>query len=336
MFRKIAVFLFVMLLVTSFSIPALASNSGVLSGMVIILDAGHGAETTNTFRGYDEQVAMLALAHKIKPLLEAHGATVHMTRSTPADVLLSARAAMANIWSLEALKITMMQNAPCIVSISNELDEIDRLISIMAKVITNPKDYESIYFNTPFSPSNPIHPDLARIFELQCDPVISDSFLFISLHSNATAIPIDTAAHGADIFHISNEHHNLTDYYTNYSHIEQSMAFGEVLLDHIHETGIQRFNVKQANFFVLREHNLPAVLVENCHHTNPADRAKLMNDEYLGKLAQAYLEAILEFYGNRTAPLQLIPPNLLHFSSFWERHNFRTMRFNLGTCVFLR
>jgi len=331
MLRKAIVFILIISLLSTFNISVSALSSNVLRGKTIILDAGHGAETTNFFRGYDEQAAMLALAHKIKPLLEAHGATVHLTRSTPANVLLSARAAMVNIWSLEALKSAMVQNTTNPDSISGELKEIDRLINIMGLVITNPQYYESFFFNTPFSSSKPIHPDLERIFELQSAPVISNNFLFISLHSNATATPINTAVHGADVFHISNDHPRLTEYYSNYSHIEQSIAFGEIILDSIHKTGIQRQSVLPANFFVIREHNLPAVLVENGHHTNTADRLKLMDDGYLDKLALAYLEAIIDFFSDINTPLTPVLIDMLHLSSIRERHNIRIPWFQFGS-----
>ncbi|MCL2663719.1 MAG: N-acetylmuramoyl-L-alanine amidase [Oscillospiraceae bacterium] len=329
MYRKVIVFLLIIILLSSFNIPVFASNANVLYGKVVILDAGHGVETTNFFRGYDEQAAMLALAHKIKPLLEAHGATVHLTRSTPANVLLSARVAMANIWSLDALKRTVEQNSSGFDSILGTLIEIDRLINIMGLIIKNPQAYESFFFNTPFSPSEPIHPDLERIFELQSNPVIADNFLFISLHSNATAIPINTAVHGADVFHISNEHPRLSDYYSNYSHVERSIEFSEILLDYIHETGIQRQTVSPANFFVIREHNLPAVLVENGHHTNTADRTKLMDDEYLDRLAFAYLNAIIDFFSDINTPLTLFLTDLLHSSSTRIRYNIRSTWFHL-------
>ena len=331
MYRRVLMFLFVIVLLMTYSTPVSAQYSNVLCGKVIILDAGHGAETTNYFRGYDEQVAMLALAYKIKPLLEAYGATVHLTRPTFANVLLSARAAMANIWSLDALKKDMVRNSVDLNGISRKLDEIDRLINVMAKVITNPQEYESVYFNTPFSPSNPIHPDLERIFELQSDPFIKDTFLFISLHTNATAIPIDTTVHGADVFHISNDHPRLAEYFSSYSHVEESITFGEILLDHIHETGIQRQLVIPANFFVIREHNLPAVLVENGHHTNLADRAKLMNDDFLEKLALAYLDAIIAYFADNNAPLTLALMDLQHSSVTRIRHIIRIPCFHFGS-----
>jgi hypothetical protein len=114
------------------------------------------------------------------------------------------------------------------------------------------------------------------------------------------------------------------------------MAFGEIILDHIHKTGIQRFEVKYANFFVLREHNLPAVLVENGHHTNSADRAKLMDDEFLDNLALAYLDAIIAFFNDGNAPLTLILMDLLHSSSIRIRHNIRMPWFDSGLRLPLR
>jgi len=278
------------------SIPGSASQSGALNGKVIILDPGHGFNSTNIYRGYNEQAAMLALALKIKPLLEAHGATVHLTRSTSADVSLSTRAALANIWSLEALKAARIRNVTTYSSIIPELNEIDRLISTMNSVITDPETNGEIYFNTPFRPDAPIHPDLQRIFEMQSDPVVGDNFLFISLHTNATGRPINTLRNGADIFHISNNHSRLTDYYTNYSYAHKSRRFGRTLLDHINDTGIRKRSISSANFFMIREHNLPAVLAENGYHTNTGDRTKLMNDNFLDTLALAYLNAIIDYY----------------------------------------
>jgi len=318
MIRKIIVLVLIISLSVTLSSTGLAlssstsSSSGVLGGKIIILDPGHGADTTNYFMGYCEHSAMLTLALKIKPLLEARGATVHLTRSTNDGVLLSTRVAISNILSLEALKSSRAQNATDEYILINELNEIDRLISIMHSIIANPEDNAAIYFNTPFSPSVPIHPDLERIFELQSDPIIGERFLFISLHSNATGRPIDTTAHGADVFHVSNYVSSLTGYFSNYSFVEQSARFGEIILDHIQYVGIQKNTVSHANYFVIREHNIPAVLVENGHHTNAFDRALLMSDFFLERLAFAYLDAITSYFTDSPIPPVLHRP----FSSF--------------------
>jgi len=302
MIRKAIVFILILVIPALFITPAFASTTRALEGKVIILDAGHGSDTTNYYRGYCEHTTMLSLAHKIKPLLEERGATVHLTRPSSEGVLLSTRIAMSNIWSLEAIKQSRILNIDNEGSLIASINEIDRLISVMQNVITDPETYASIYFNTPFSPTEPIHPDLLKIFRLQSDPVIGENFLFISLHSNATGRPINTAVHGADVFHASNQIRNLRDYYKNYSYVHQNEHFGNIILDYIHDVGIQRRKVDHANFFVIREHNIPAVLVENGHHTNSRDRENLINDFFLERLAYAYLDAITDYFADLPLP----------------------------------
>jgi len=292
-----------------FIMPVSASGSDVLVGRVIIIDPGHGDDTANYYLGYNEPVIMLKLAEIIKALLEEHGATVHLTRTDSVNVPLSTRIALTNIWSLELLREIKTKNTNDIENIAGVLDDIAESIKIMHKIISNPRDFASVYFNTPFARPKKIHPDLLRIFELQSNPDLGDRIMLISLHSNATGTPINPNVRGADVFHVSNTLRELTGYYTDYSHYLQSMDFGDILLDHIHETGIRRRSVSHANYFMLREHNIPAVLVENGYHTNPRDRANLMNDEYLHKLAHAYLEAIMAFYANK--PLSSVSPELL-------------------------
>jgi len=308
-----------------------SSDHGALHGRIIILDPGHGSDTTNTFQGYNEQVVMLKLAHKIKPLLEANGAFVHMTRKTYDGVTLATRIALTNVWSLTVLRASMIDNAAEIENIDENLSEVERLINIMLNIIIDPEEYSEIYFNTPFSPTAIIHPDLVKIFELQSNPVISDRFLFISLHSNATGRPINTGVHGADVYYASNTHYELSRYFTGYSHPERSIAFGEILLDHIHDVGIQRRSVNRANFFVIREHNLPAVLVENGYHTNQRDRENLMDDEFLDKLAVAYLDAIKTYFAD--IPLPPIPsdPDVSYiFQDIFDFVNIRNFRVSLN------
>jgi len=336
MVRKTVIFLLTIILLLSFNVSGLASGSDELSGRVIIIDPGHGEGSTNIYSGYNEQTVMLALAHKIKPLLEAHGAVVYLTRPSGANVSLYERTALTNIRSLEILRESKVLNTLDIEQIVYELNEIDRLIKIMHKIISNPQEYAGVYFNTPFNSSKEIHPDLERLFELQSDPVIGERILFISLHSNATGRPINTAVNGADVFHASDQHDNMSKYYSGYSYIEQSIRFGDILLDNIHDTGIRRRAVAGANFFVLRESNIPAVLVENGHHTNARDRAKLMDDNYLDELSVAYSDAIKMYFS--AIPLTPDPSGdlseLLFLTEVWNRILFGFNRFRIDPRFF--
>jgi N-acetylmuramoyl-L-alanine amidase len=268
-------------------LPAV-SVLGDLTGRIIILDAGHGLNNDNLYAGYSEQAAMLELAMYIKPLLEARGATVFMTRQTEDDVPLPVRAAMINKMFLEVIRGTY----------PGERGRIDGLLGIMQDIIDDFKEYAPVYFNFPYDWSyrTRIHTELEYIFRLQSCRYVREKFLFVSLHSNATRTPINTAVNGADVYIMGNTNYMNNAYYTDYSHLEHVRLFGEVLLDNIHETGIARRKVLVDDWFIIREHNLPAVLVENGFHTNAADRAKLTDGGYLRRLALAYEDAIIQYF----------------------------------------
>ena len=268
-----------------------AAASLPLSGRVIILDAGHGLGSDNVWMDYSEQETMLKLAFKIKPMLEELGAIVHMTRHTPENVILHARAAYINKLALLAIRDTRYTQA--------DIAEIDRLLNIIQKIIDNPEYYAPIYMNAPFDRTytRRIHPDMEIIFDLQNHPHIYQRFLAISLHSNATERPVNTEMHGADVFIASNTRINFYNYYNRYANIERSRLFADLLLDRIDYLGIERRSILDDNaFLMIREHNIPAVLVENGFHTNPYDRAKLQDDEFLKDLARAYVSAIVEYF----------------------------------------
>ena len=264
-----------------------------LEGRIIVLDAGHGYGNSPGFAGYEEHASMLTLSHYIKPLLEARGATVVLTRPTTADVSLPVRVATINHLSLEVLREARLEYNP-----AYNTHEIDRLIGIMQNIIRNYELYAPIYFNFPFDDTHTrvIHPDLERIFELQTDPVVRDVFLVISLHSNATPRPIDTTIHGADAYVITLEMARSRNYFLYYSNERRSRYFSSILLNNIHRLGIRRRGISGGNWFMIREHNLPGALVENGFHTNDHDRALLLCNEFLQRLAVAYEDAIVGYF----------------------------------------
>ncbi|MCL2386299.1 MAG: N-acetylmuramoyl-L-alanine amidase [Defluviitaleaceae bacterium] len=279
-------FVFVMM----FGVQAYAQ--GALEGRTIILDAGHGYENTPAFAGYTEEAAMLRLAFKIKSLLEAEGAYVFLTRETREDIPLPVRVARINLKSLEILANAEAEYATTA--------ELERLKNAMRRIIRDYEEYGPIYFNTPFDTTRErvAHRDLQRIFELQANPILRDNFLVISLHSNATPFPIDTTENGADVYFMANYYYKSRTYFNNYANTRRMYAFGDILLDNIQELGIERRGAQAGNWFIIREHNLPGVLVENGFHTNDYDREKLSNDEFLQSLANAYLDAITRHFGH--------------------------------------
>ena len=274
-----------------------------LDGRIIILDAGHGLGSDNIFEGYSEQATMLKLAHLLRPLLEEQGATVFLTRETEANVTLPERAAKINLLSLETLRQNRLNDLYIAQeynrqAIENEIEEIDELIGIMQRIINDYYKYAPTYFNFPFDWSfqRHIHPDLQRIFEFQADSEIQSTFLMISLHSNATRRPINSNINGVDIYRMTNDLINSANYFADYASTEKTYLFSNILLDSIQEVGISPRGINAGNWFVIREHNLPGVLVENGFHTNPHDRALLSCDYFIYRLAEAYADAIMRYF----------------------------------------
>ena len=287
-----------------------------LYGRVIILDAGHSERHSPAYADYVEHVVMLQFALMLKPLLEAQGATVHLTRSTAEDVPLPVRVAMINMWALEALRAARILDLPedgslecnagecdCEVCTTiNDVEEIDRLRGIMQNIMDHSSTYAGIYMNSPYRPGRRIHPDLKRIFELQDNPEIGNRFLVISLHSNATGRPINTSINGASAYYISGAHRNTSNYYAGYTYSDQSYHFGDTLLNLISEVGFRNRGMHVGNFFMIREHNVPGVLVENGFHTNTRDRTNLQDSVFLESLAESYLDAITIYFEELPLP----------------------------------
>lgn len=293
--RKLTAFLVVVVFAAAYLFyPAAAAVSHDLTDKVIILDAGHGAENPNAYEDYEEQATMLDLSYKLKPLLEAVGAKVLLVRPGEEDLPLPVRAATINKWALEAVRDARLEDGGA----ASEINEINRLIGVMQSVIDDPETNAPIYFNIPFdyTYTREIHPDLRRIFELEDDPVIKDRFLVISLHSNATGKPIKTEQNGVEVYYISNDLEKNATYYSQYSNVERSFYFANLLIDNISEVGLEKRYVKDYYYFMTREHNLPCVLAENGYHTNEHDRELLMNSAFRSRLAQVYVETIQQYF----------------------------------------
>jgi len=262
-----------------------------LSGKVIILDPGHGTAGSPGIAGYNEAVAMLDLARRLKPLLEAQGAKVILTRDSETNIPISVRCAKINIEALKAVRATRTK--------SSELAEIDKLIKVMQSIISNPGVNGPRLMNLdPFNAARQIHPDLRRIFEITNNSVVRNNFLVISLHSNATGSG-SSSVNGADVFYVDPAAHaNTRTYYQGFSYTGQSKSFGNILLKHIQTTGIARRSngLRAENLAMIREINVPAVLAENGFHTNPSDRSLLSSPSYRQSLATAYRNAVLDYF----------------------------------------
>jgi len=265
-----------------------------LSGRTVILDAGHGVDRDNTFMGYSESRAMIRVARELAELLEEHGARVILTRRGYMDVPLPVRAARMNQIAMETLREAYLEG----IYIATDKQEVDELIDLLQRIIDDYENYAPVYFNFPFDWTfeRRVHPEMMRVFQLQAHPLIAENFLMISLHSNAVPNPSRSNAHGVDVYIMTRFIGEDRHYFADYSHEERNRFFGEILIDNIDALGIERRGVHGGNWFIVREHNLPGALVENGFHTSNHDRALLMCNDFLSKLAVAYEDAILRYF----------------------------------------
>ncbi|MDN3505060.1 MAG: N-acetylmuramoyl-L-alanine amidase [Rhabdochlamydiaceae bacterium] len=79
--------------------------------------------------------------------------------------------------------------------------------------------------------------------------------------------------------------------------LEDSKHLASKVLDHIvHHTGAKKRGVKFANFCVIRETAMPAILVEGGFMTHPKESKLLKDSEYLDKLAKGIAEGVDKYF----------------------------------------
>ena len=333
---KKLMFVFLLLLI---GFPTQTSASeGSLYGRVVILDAGHGSGSpggTLPAFGYFEYRRMFFLAVQLQSELLSRGATVHMTRNCPMNVALPVRPAMMNRWSLEALLSDRLGRLKSRYTSPHEriilIGEINRLrksLNLLDRVIYNHRLYAPIYLNHPFDFDlrTQIHPSWRLILEFQSDPLIRYNWLAISLHSNASS---SLSMSGADVYFSGNNNPRNMFYFANYSHEDISEMFGRMLLGGISRLGIRANRVRARHFMIIRETNLPAVLVENGYHTNEHDRSLLMDNNFMRRLATVYADTIEAYFErinqyrhqyHENAPLTKEAfARLVRFGTPWQR-----------------
>ncbi|WP_161633599.1 N-acetylmuramoyl-L-alanine amidase [Fervidicella metallireducens] len=124
---------------------------------------------------------------------------------------------------------------------------------------------------------NPL--EMAKVFELTKEKYNKD-IVFVSIHCNSTTAETQTSASGVQVYVQTENDTYYTDYYNNYDY-ERRKILGMSLLQELNlSTG---FSKKYTSLFksrlsVLRENNLPSVLVEIGFFNNPSD-LKIIKDQ---------------------------------------------------------
>lgn len=106
--------------------------------------------------------------------------------------------------------------------------------------------------------------------------------VFVSVHSNSASA---TSATGIETYYsVKNPEEDMSKTLAQY--VQKAI---------IEETGAKDRGVKSANYVVLREAFMPAVLVELGFMTNDGELANLTDSEYQDLLAQGIYQGIVDF-----------------------------------------
>ena len=111
------------------------------------------------------------------------------------------------------------------------------------------------------------------------------SRLLVSLHYNA---------------HTSSKPKGIEIYYYGKGakwRVNASKKLAQIVLKHLirRTKGLSR-GVKKGNFHVIRETNMPAILIEGGFITNPRERKKLQDPKYLRQIARSIAEGIDRYF----------------------------------------
>lgn len=112
----------------------------------------------------------------------------------------------------------------------------------------------------------------------------SHADIFVSVHSDAHPKP---ETRGTTVY----AHHNAS---------QTTWALGWYVHNEIVQaTGLKSMGLRSANFVVVREPKMPAILVETAYLTNREDEALLKDPEFRQKIAQAIFNGILLYFDNK-------------------------------------
>ncbi len=109
----------------------------------------------------------------------------------------------------------------------------------------------------------------------------SNATLAISIHMNS--YPADTSVKGPEVY-----------YYDTNASTEESKKLASSMQSALNETCSGRRSYKAEDYMVLREANIPAILIECGFLSCPTEEAKLNDAAYQDKLAQAIANCIFQ------------------------------------------
>lgn len=129
------------------------------------------------------------------------------------------------------------------------------------------------------------HPGATQREELRARVAMANKWpaqVYVSVHANSAA---NAAAHGTETYHSRNA-----------SKASKRMA-ANVQAEMVKATGFRDRKVKEANFHVIKNTNMPAILVETGFVSNAVEEQHLINPETQDKMAQAITNGVEQTFG---------------------------------------
>ena len=129
------------------------------------------------------------------------------------------------------------------------------------------------------------HPDATQQEELRARVKLANEWpaqVYVSVHSNSAANP---AAHGTETYHSRNASRKSREMAAN---VNEEM---------VKATGFRNRGVKAANFHVIKNTHMPAVLVETGFISNPVEEGHLTDPAMQEKMAQAISNGVEQTFG---------------------------------------
>ncbi|MGE7020660.1 N-acetylmuramoyl-L-alanine amidase [Solibacillus cecembensis] len=109
--------------------------------------------------------------------------------------------------------------------------------------------------------------------------------MFVSIHANSAT---NTSAKGTETYYSVTSNENEKEDLVLATNINNEI---------VKNVGMSNRGVKRADFVVIKNLKIPAVLVELGFVSNAEDRAKLLSDEHIEAYAQSIYNGIVEYYG---------------------------------------
>lgn len=162
--------------------------------------------------------------------------------------------------------------------------EFNRAVANYAKSVLDGYENTTVYFAHSDSADVPLVTRTNRANELKVD-------VFVSIHANAFGAGGWDSASGIETF-----------VYTSKPKEAYDLAI-KVQNNLLRASGLPNRGVKTANFHVLRETHMTAILAECGFMTNKTDQSKLKSESYRKAAAEAIVNALAAQYGLKHKPV---------------------------------